>query len=38
MTILGYSIMIFGVWDHSREELVFCDISENDAKENEGLK
>lgn len=30
--------MIFKVWDHSREELVFCEISEDDVKGDEGFK
>jgi len=30
--------MIFRVWDHGREELVFCDISEDDVMGDEGLK
>jgi len=38
MTILGYSVMIFRVWDHSREDVAFCDISEDDVKVDEGLK
>ncbi len=30
--------MIYRVWDHSREELVCCDIAEDDEKGDEGLK
>ena len=30
--------MIFRAWDHRREELVFCDISEDDVMGDEGLK
>jgi len=30
--------MIFRVLDHGRKELVFCDISEDDVKGDEGLK